>query len=821
MSEMTSRFAGALETLGVERADTPAITDLDSTWTFGDLAAHAAAIASQLLDTGAHPMVGLLTDRHLSSVASVFGVLWAGRGFVVFDVNDPPDRIVENFSRAGVSIVLDATGSGPDRLGDLAVIHPAPPERDRGAWPALQSMDSEGRCTVQFTSGSTGRAKGVVKSFATFERSVDVFNKYSDFLEPKRTAVFMPLHFTAGMGPTVYGLTTGRFTMLVDPMAQPADLLLSKLDELAIERLHVTPSFLRSLSGNAGRNEQATSVDDVWLTGEPALWQDVLLARERFGARVSTTSIYGASEAIGARSSFRVLPGDEIGEGRLPIGPPVTPDAIRIESIGRDDGVGELIYRGMLADEYLDDPPLNAERFGVDPDGVRIWRSGDLVMQDESGVLHHRGRIDDMVKINGKLVEPAEPERVLAALRGVRNAVVLPRTLPSGRVQLVAHLETDGSLSTTAVRASLRQALPAHLVPAVLVHHEALPLNDRGKVNRAALLSALVRPWRDANPVPDGDRLVEAVLSIARLALEIDDIGADESLLDLGMDSLGAIEFVTLVNEAGEGHLEPNDLVDADTCRRLAERLRAGRSRRRTRSTTFNDDGREQPIFFVAGGGGFPLTYRALAVELGAERPLVVFEQRGLRTHAWPERTVKAAARHHLRELRRIRPSGPYLVAGHSYGGLVAHCLAGLLHDQGEDVTLLILDSVRHIRRDDLAPEAIRLRQSPALEHLVKWCKWRSVTAWRRLAGLATPIGSVERFEVFFQWALMATIRHRSTSLNVPTLALCVSDGVVREWEHEPSTTIVRVTGDHLSMLQPPHVSTVAQAMEQFIHRNR
>ena len=821
MREMESRIATAIHRLGGDRGNDPALTDLETTWTFGELASQAAAVAAQLSEQPDSSSVGLLTDRHLSSVAAVIGTLWSGRGQVVQDVDEPVERLAELFARAGVGVVLDATGNGPGRVGDHEVLALRKPIADPAQWIPVRQVGGNAQCSVQFTSGSTGRAKGVVKSFVTYETNLDVWGTYSALLEPKRTAVAMPLQFAAGISPVVFGLTTGRFTMLVDPRVHSTALLLASLGEYGIERLHATPSFLRSLSADRALfgNYDLRKVREIWLTGEPAVWGDVALARERFGPLVTVVSNYSATEALGPRASTVIGPHGALGEGRLPLGRPVTPDAVRLDLTGRTDGSGELIYRGLLSDGYLDDPELNASRYGVDPDGVPIWRSGDLVQIDAEGVIHLRGRIDDMVKINGKLVEPAEAERVLTALPGMRNVIVLPRVLPSGRQQLVAHLETDGSLTPAVVRAALSRELPANLIPSVLVQHESLPLNDRGKVDRGALSSLLVKPWREANPEPVTDRLVEAVLSVARLVLEIDDIGADESLLDLGMDSLGAIEFVALVNEAGEGHLEANDLVAANTCRLIAERLRAGHSRRRTRSTTFNDDGRERPLFFVAGGGGFPLTYRSLAMELGVEQPLVVLEQRGLRSRAWPERTVAAAARHHLREVRRLQPAGPYLLAGHSYGGIVAHCIAGMLHRQGHDVSLIVLDSVHSVRRELFVPEAIRTRQSSLAIHAVKWVKWRSVLAWRRLAGLATPIGSVERFGVFFQWALHALNRHTVEPLDVPMLAICVSDGTAREWEGHLTVSITRVSGDHLTMLQPPHVSDVAQAMGTFVSR--
>jgi acyl carrier protein len=372
-------------------------------------------------------------------------------------------------------------------------------------------------------------------------------------------------------------------------------------------------------------------------------------------------------------------------------------------------------------------------------------------------------------------------------------------------------------MSAEAVRATLRRELPPHLVPAVTVRHDVLPVNERGKVDRTALSTQDVVPWRDRSTTPSGDQLVDAVLSIARLALEIDDIGPDESLFDLGMDSLGAIEFVTLVNEAGGGSLEANDFVGAETCRLIAARLREGGSTRHHASTTFNDDGRDDPWFFVAGGGGFPLSYRALAMELGVERPVVVFEQHGLRRRALPDRTVSAAARRYLRELRRIRPTGPYLLGGHSFGGMVAHEMARKLRASGEQVSLVVLDSSRSMRPEDFAPAVLRTRQSSFPVHVAKWVKWRTVTAARRMRGLRTPIGSVERFDVFFRWAVQAMTKHTLQPLDVPVLYLYAGLGNPHEWDDHPNLTTRLVPGDHLTMLQPPHVGEVASAVRAFL----
>ena len=805
-----------------QQPDAPAVCDLIDTWTFAELMGRSAAVARQISGGDESGPIVLLVDRSLDSVAGVLGVLWAGSMLIPVDASEPTDRILEVAGRCGTTRVVDATVQ-PRSL--ITGLHVEPITRDTiglSHWPEPTMRRSDTPMLVLFTSGSTGRAKGVLRTLDDLNELVTLGERSQTLYFPCRTAVFMPINWLGGLNAGVFGLSSGRFTVFVDPTKSSTTDLLARLTRLGVEQLMMPASLLRAISTNRGSGSASSTVRRLVTMGDALYWADVEAAGACFGPDVSVTTMYGATEGNGMFGINTVSTAGPFGDGLLPIGCPAPTLTVRLDFDNvtdeqREAAIGELIFRDAVSAGYLDDAELNERRFGIDPDGVRIWRSGDLVRIDTEGVIHLRGRMDDMVKINGKLVEPAEPERVLRNIPGVVNAVVLPRRLPSGHQQLVAHVEADPHVSDTDLRAALHRELPAHLVPGLFVRHGALPLTDRGKVDRKALAMALPPRRLGATPGQNGDRLVEAVLSIAGLVLDIADIEADESLFDLGMDSLGAIEFAALVNEAGEGHLEANDLVSADTCRLIAERLRAGRPRRTPRSTVFNAAGQNRALFFVAGGGGFPLSYRALAIELGVEQPLVVLEQRGLRSHSCPDRTIASAARRHLREVRRIQPTGPYLLGGHSYGGVVAHHAARLLAESGEEVALVVLDSVRSLRPEDFVPEVIRLRQSPTPVHALKWLKWRAVTARRRTAGLLAPLGSVDRFTVFYQWALHAMTRHHVAPIAVPMLYVCAETGNPHEWDDHPNMSRVHVSGDHLTMLQPPHVSDVAKAMGTFV----
>jgi thioesterase domain-containing protein len=100
------------------------------------------------------------------------------------------------------------------------------------------------------------------------------------------------------------------------------------------------------------------------------------------------------------------------------------------------------------------------------------------------------------------------------------------------------------------------------------------------------------------------------------------------------------------------------------------------------------------PFFAVPGAGGNVISLRPLASALGEQQPLFGLQGVGLDGKTQPFQTVEQTAEANVRAIRGQRPAGPYRLIGYSYGGVVAYEMARLLLDQGEDVSLILLDSI-------------------------------------------------------------------------------------------------------------------------------
>jgi thioesterase domain-containing protein len=465
---------------------------------------------------------------------------------------------------------------------------------------------------------------------------------------------------------------------------------------------------------------------------------------------------------------------------------------------------------------------------------------------DESGLYHHRGRIDDMVKINGMLVEPREAEQALRAIPGVGPAAVLPHRTPSGKTRLVAHLRVDDpALTPESVRAQLEARLPRHLVPSLLMRHDDLPFNERNKLDRTGLRSMELVRWRSRprrEPVLESE--IWLVGQVAQL-LDLGDVGLDDDLWQLGLDSLGAVELCTIVSDAGFGDLDPRALLEHRTAGDLSWWL-LGRGRPdRSPVTVLNGDGQRPALFAIPGGGGTSLAFRSLAQELGADQPLLVLEPIGLHAPGRPDRTIVAQADRARAEIdARLGPVAPCVLLGYSAGSTVAYEIAQQLRTAGRQVHLVLLDAApgrnpgprRARQADEVGPGEPPLRQklrdhSPLA--LVAALPGIAVRRTRRLgrhaarrlrlrfpnAPLGRPIYDLQHYREFRRILSRATDRYELRPATFPVTLVDVqgSTAAVRCAPTTPHLDVHRVSGDHYTMLQPPNVAGLAEVVRSVI----
>jgi thioesterase domain-containing protein/acyl carrier protein len=376
-----------------------------------------------------------------------------------------------------------------------------------------------------------------------------------------------------------------------------------------------------------------------------------------------------------------------------------------------DGDFGELCLSGIqLADGYIGRDDLTAERFVPAPPamGGRLYRTGDLGRRLADGTFEFRGRMDDQVKIRGQRVEPGEVQAHLAGHPAVSQAHVGFREGVGG-TELVAWAAPLGeSVDPEELRDYLRHRLPAPLVPSVITVLDTLPVGPRGKLDVARLPSPdaqtlagagsdgeLLRAYDRTVPpsMTDRDALVEVVsAAVAEVLGTATPVWPDDDFFDdLGGTSLLAVRLVARLEEVLSVRVPLSLVLGGTTIAHLADALVGLQGE--PVQLVVNGRGDDVPLVLVHAWIGGVLRYRLLAPYLPPSQPLIGIavnhDVQGSQPH-----TIDALAEQALVQLRALRPTGPYLLGGHSAGGLIALEMARRLRVEGAEVgEVLLIDT--------------------------------------------------------------------------------------------------------------------------------
>ena len=502
--------------------------------------------------------VGLLIERSPALLAGMLGALKAGFPYVPLDPVMPKARI-QRILRDSEAVALLTAGPldpaivEPDEsvmlidvdrtTANLAGIRTAAIAPDRLAY-------------VIYTSGSTGAPKGVEVTHGGLSNLLLAMAREPGFSSSDTMLAVTTVTFDIAalelLLPLIQG---GRVAIATSDEAKDGAELLARLQQSGANVLQATPMTWRLLLEAGFRSRPAFRM----LCGGEALPLD--LARKLLEGGGELWNMYGPTETTIWSSVARVQPEDEVVTIGLPI---ANTQFYVVDDNNQPVGVGipgELLIAGTgLARGYANNPKLTARSFianPVDPGtSPRAYRTGDRAKYLPDGRIVHLGRLDHQVKLRGFRIEPGEIEAVLARKAGIVSAVILREDVP-GEPRLACYYVTGTDTPPPAeLRAALALDLPDYMVPTAWVGLPALPLNQSGKLDRAAL------PAPDAqSPAPKVNKAAElatprtpveeTLIRIWSEVLRREDIDVHDDLFDLGADSLSIFQITSRARREG------------------------------------------------------------------------------------------------------------------------------------------------------------------------------------------------------------------------------------------------------------------------------
>lgn len=820
---------------------------------------------------GASKPVGIMAGQTTEAVVAILALVHAGRTVVVLDDHLPTarlehvaqlagvDEIVADVVRAEIAATVVAERSGRvhvlAELLDRAEATETETATDTATDPTPAAHTRPGGrdpFALVFTSGSTGMPKGVAlthrQQLANAEQDAVALGTGPG----DRLGVVLPLSFAAGLLFSFDTLLNGGTAVLLEPRELGVERLLARFAADGVTVLVCTPHLLRSIVGSrtapgaqaSGAAPALGGLRFLMTTGEAVTGADIAAARPHLDAGTLLLNAFGSSET-GCVAYCPVEPGAAVPEGVVPAGWPLpgkTVLVLREDGSPADQGeTGELvIVSDALTAGYWGAPEKTAERAGRTDQGVPTWRQGDLARIEPDGRLVLLGRSDDAVKVRGYLVEPSEVEAALRAIPEVHDAVVTAQVDPPAVTRLVAYVVGRPGQRTpapAALRLALRDRLPEYMVPASIVPMTELPRNERGKVDRAELPGA---PSIETEMVEgEYDQWELVVGQIWAEVLGLRGVHLDEDFSALGGDSLSAEEMLALVQSRLGVDLRSSDVLQHPTLRSFARRVRSGATALPSHPDVVKVSGAREsgrpPVFCFAGGGALALTFLPLSRYL-PEHDVYAFQQHGLERRGVPDWSIEASARRYVALMRIVQPRGPYLLVGHSLGGLIALEIARLLTESGEQVehvalldTYLPRTGAEGVRQQfgrleprehrNPAVRAAGQRLAAAVRRVLpSGMSWGDHVAKRARAYSAGVLrhGGQKDFDAFFDQAELVTRRHHPTPFHGrATYVLADANPDAAGWSAllRGRTETVRIAAEHSSLLREPHVADLATAL--------
>lgn len=512
MSEL--HLPNRIRRFAVERRDRPAVTEGETTLTYGEFDSYTNRVASALTSLASAPgRVGALLRMGLPGVATFVGCAKAGFVFTPLNWRLTPGEVAAIAVDAELEVLIVES----DFASSAAAVAAALPHvhivvvGDDAVVPGARSWeefvaagddndpgwgdDPETAFLQLYTSGTTGRPKGVVAVHRNLYNVPETFALY-EFEDESVSLDALPLFHIAGAGWLSTSLSAGLHTILLGEM-RPA-LVAATIAEHHVTHTFMVPSAIGMLLELPDlANYDLSSLEVIAYGASPIT--PTLLARtmDTLGCRM--VQRYGMTETMGAltalrsgdhdprgtrthllRSAGKPLPGTEVQIRDIATGEPLPQgETGEIVSRSRNNVSGYWRRDAESAALYTDDGFL---------------RTGDAGHLDENGYLFVTDRVKDMIITGGENVYPVEVEAVLAEHPAVAEVAVvgLPDERWGEAVTAVVRIadgveppsEQELVAFTTGRLASYKKPQRIHVV-------DELPRNASGKILKRTLRDTL------------------------------------------------------------------------------------------------------------------------------------------------------------------------------------------------------------------------------------------------------------------------------------------------------------------------------------------
>ena len=692
------------------------------TLTYAELNKKANQLAHYLLNLGVKPqqLIALSLTRSPNMIVAFLGVLKAGAAYVPIDPNYPESRRQYILEDAKVDITLSERAL-LETIGEQGQTICLDAEAEALAQQSGENLDlaiaPKQLAYVIYTSGSTGNPKGVMAHHLGLVNYSLALAEATDLTCDDRMLQFSTMSFDFIVSEVYPTLAVGGAVVLrSDEMINSTQSFVDFIAETEVSVIQFTTAFWHEL---------VTGIDRLGIT-LPSTLRLVLFGGEKaslalckqwvetVGDYPRLFNAYGPTEATVITTLYDANRENYDGSFDLPIGRAVR----NAQTYVLDENLqpvepgeaGELHIGGPgVTLGYMNLPEKTAKVFVESPfeDGEKLYKTGDLVKMDETGLIEFVGRVDFQVKIRGFRIELGEIESCLDQYDKIEYRIVIAREDTPGDKRLVAYvvMKDGAALDRAELKAFMQEKLPAFMMPSAIVVLSELPKNANGKIDRKALPMP-AKAEIERTLVSPRTPLEEKLVTIWQSVLGTEPIGITDDFFELGGNSLLVMRLFSELEASFEQRLPLVEIFAAPTVEKMAERIAEVTAEGEKTAhadeslVTLRKGNLEPPLFLIHDVEGDTTLYLNLARELEKETETIraiysIKPQRIFKGENAPlaHTRVPELAAHCVENIRKVQPHGPYLIGGLCAGGVIAYETACQLEQMGEAVKLTLMDA--------------------------------------------------------------------------------------------------------------------------------
>ena len=554
---------------------------------------------------------------------------------------------------------------------------------------------------VNYTSGTTSKPKIVPRTHINV--CSGIAKRIADYslTANDRALIISPIFRSIGLNSILTALCSGGCAICADGF-EPGEFF-RIIKEASPTYFFASPIVFQTIVEYAEKN----NIKDInpslrFIRSGGAPLPEILAQKSKNIFNVPIYATYGLTETGGISTTAYEPKGHKVGS----VGVPTFVDINIMDENGQflgKNNTGEIVVRGpQVIKGYDDDVNINSESFYGD-----WFRTGDKGFLDDDEYLFITGRFKEIINRGGEKISPYEVEEAINNHPNVLQNVAFPIPGMGGNedVGAVVVLKAGKSLNLKELRRFLNGKIVAFKMPTSLYVMKEIPASDVGKIQRKILFDELNA--LGINPQPESGENEEIVLphneiesklhKIFQSILPVKEISVTDTFFELGGDSLRAAVLYDQIKINFKIQIPLTYIFKNGSIEALAEFI-LNNNKKKTLNpfvVPFQEEGSKNPIFFVHAAEGESVIYHNIAKKFDPERPFygIDFNPDAVK---WEHPvTFEQIVEHYIKDIRSIQTQGPYILAGHCVGGIIAYEMARQLHEVKQEIGLLAMyDSV-------------------------------------------------------------------------------------------------------------------------------